>query len=95
MSAWGSKRSTAASADSCASPPASRGAETQPPPHPQPAPEGDAYARDIQTADLNALNAVLAVIRWKRSIGIYADATDESHTTYSLITNVIANEDLP
>ncbi|WP_163010557.1 ThiF family adenylyltransferase, partial [Streptomyces dangxiongensis] len=46
---------------------------------PQPAPEGDAYARNIQTADLNALNAVLAVIRWKRSIGVYADATDESH----------------
>jgi molybdopterin/thiamine biosynthesis adenylyltransferase len=62
---------------------------------PQPAPERDAYARNIQTADLNALNAVLAVIRWKRAIGIYADATDESHTTYSLITNEIANEDLP
>lgn len=62
---------------------------------PQPTPEHDAYARNIQTADLNALNAVLAAIRWKRSIGIYADATDESHTTYSLITNEIANEDLP
>ncbi|MEW2626316.1 ThiF family adenylyltransferase [Streptomyces sp. NPDC048106] len=62
---------------------------------PRPAPERDAYASNIQTADLNALNAVLAVIRWKRSLGIYADATDEAHTTYSLITNEIANEDLP
>ncbi|WP_030462065.1 ThiF family adenylyltransferase [Kitasatospora sp. NRRL B-11411] len=62
---------------------------------PQPAPERDAYARNIQTADLNALNAVLAVIRWKRSIGVYADATGEGHSTYSLITNEIANEDLP
>ncbi|MER6396048.1 ThiF family adenylyltransferase [Kitasatospora sp. NPDC001603] len=62
---------------------------------PQPAPERDAYTRNIQTADLNALNAVLAVIRWKRSVGVYADATDEGHTTYSLITNEIANEDLP
>ncbi|CAL9326189.1 hypothetical protein SUDANB135_07010 (plasmid) [Streptomyces sp. SudanB135_2055] len=62
---------------------------------PQPAPERDAYARNIQTADLNALNAALAVIRWKRAIGIYADATDESHATYSLIINEIANEDLP
>ncbi|WP_223774503.1 ThiF family adenylyltransferase [Streptomyces sp. 135] len=61
---------------------------------PRPAPKRDAYARNIQTADLNALNAILAVIRWKRSIGVYADATDESHTTYSLITNEIANEDL-
>ncbi|MFE5896124.1 ThiF family adenylyltransferase [Streptomyces sp. NPDC056488] len=62
---------------------------------PRPAPERDAYTSNIQTADLNALNANLAVIRWKRSLGIYADATDEAHTTYSLITNEIANEDLP
>ncbi|MFB7344781.1 ThiF family adenylyltransferase [Streptomyces hydrogenans] len=62
---------------------------------PRPAPERDAYASNIQTADLNALNAVLAVIRWKRFLGIYADATAEAHTTYSLITNEIANEDLP
>ncbi|MER5385966.1 ThiF family adenylyltransferase [Streptomyces sp. NPDC002688] len=62
---------------------------------PQPAPEGDAYARNIQIADLNALNAVLAVNRFKRFIGVYADATDEGLSTYSLITNEIANEDLP
>ncbi|MFG3213879.1 ThiF family adenylyltransferase [Streptomyces tendae] len=62
---------------------------------PRPAHERDAYTSNIQTADLNALNAVLAVIRWKRSLGIYADATGESHSTYSLITNEIANEDLP
>ncbi|MDB4872523.1 MAG: UBA/THIF-type binding protein, partial [Gemmatimonadales bacterium] len=62
---------------------------------PVPAPERDDYGRNIQTADLNALNAVLAVGRWKRHIGIYADATDETFTTYSLITNEIANEDLP
>ncbi|MEU6815520.1 ThiF family adenylyltransferase [Streptomyces sp. NPDC046860] len=62
---------------------------------PSPAPERDAYERNIQTADLNALNAVLAVNRWKRAIGIYADATDEGLATYSLITNEIANEDLP
>ncbi|KOG33788.1 MULTISPECIES: ThiF family adenylyltransferase [Streptomyces] len=60
---------------------------------PKPAPERDAYASNIQTSDLNALNAILAVIRWKRALGIYADATDEAHTTYSLITNEIANED--
>ncbi|MFC8536699.1 hypothetical protein ACFUJY_22555 [Streptomyces sp. NPDC057249] len=41
------------------------------------------------------LNAVLAVIRFKRAVGIYADATDEGLATYSLITNEIANEDLP
>ncbi|MEU7890730.1 ThiF family adenylyltransferase [Microbispora bryophytorum] len=62
---------------------------------PVPAPERDDYGRNIQTADLNALNAMLAVIRWKRHIGIYADATGEGFSTYSLITNEIANEDLP
>lgn len=62
---------------------------------PKPAPERDAYPSNIQTSDLNALNAILAGIRWKRSLGIYADATHESHSTYSLITNEIAHEDLP
>ncbi|WP_097275573.1 hypothetical protein [Streptomyces sp. TLI_55] len=61
---------------------------------PAPAPERDAYARNIQTADLNALNAILAVNRWKRFLGVYADATAEGFATYSLITNEIANEDL-
>ena len=32
---------------------------------PVPAPERDNYGRNIQTADVNALNAQLAVIRWK------------------------------
>ncbi|MEV4748919.1 ThiF family adenylyltransferase [Streptosporangium sp. NPDC049248] len=62
---------------------------------PAPAPERDDYSRNIQTADLNALNALLAVGRWKRHIGVYADVTDEAFTTYSLITNEIVNEDLP
>ncbi|MEU0572242.1 ThiF family adenylyltransferase [Nonomuraea sp. NPDC005983] len=62
---------------------------------PAPAPERDDYGRNIQTADLNALNALLAVGRWKRHLGVYADVTDEAFTTYSLITNEIANEDLP
>ncbi|MGW2867900.1 ThiF family adenylyltransferase [Kitasatospora sp. NPDC001225] len=62
---------------------------------PAPAPERDDYGRNIQTADLNALNAVLAVARWKRHLGVYADATGETFSTFSLITNEIANEDLP
>ena len=59
---------------------------------PTPAPERDDYGRNIQTADLNALNAILAVVRWKRYLRIYADATNESFATYSLFTNEIANE---
>ncbi|WP_037602038.1 ThiF family adenylyltransferase [Streptacidiphilus rugosus] len=62
---------------------------------PAPAPERDDYDRNIQTADLNALNAILAVVRWKRYLGVYADATEEAFSTFSLITNEIASEDLP
>jgi len=60
---------------------------------PGPAEEHDDYDRNIQVADLNALNAMLAVIRWKRSLGFYADATNETLNLYSIFTNTIANED--
>ena len=48
--------------------------------------------RNIQIADLNCLNALLAVLRWKRHLGLYADGTGETLTTYSLYTNEISNE---
>ncbi|WP_245294199.1 hypothetical protein [Rhizobium etli] len=32
----------------------------------------DLYARNIQVADLNALNACHAIIRWKKLCGFYA-----------------------
>lgn len=60
---------------------------------PAPAPERDDYGRNIQVADLNAMNAVMAVMRWKRHLGYYADATDEGFSTYSVYANEIANED--
>ncbi|BBE24570.1 hypothetical protein MN0502_34530 (plasmid) [Arthrobacter sp. MN05-02] len=60
---------------------------------PGPAPERDDYARNIQIADLNALNAQLAITRWKRYLGLYADLTNEGFSTYSVATNELANED--
>lgn len=59
---------------------------------PKPAEERDDYGRNIQVADLNALNAMLAVGRWKRHLGFYADGTGEEFATYSMYTNRIANE---
>lgn len=53
----------------------------------------DDYSRNIQTCDLNALNATLAVIRWKRCLGIYADASSETLSTYSILTNEVINTD--
>ena len=51
------------------------------------------YAKNIQIADLNALNALLAVIRWKKLFGFYADLGREHHANFALNGNVIVNED--
>ena len=51
------------------------------------------YVTNIQIADLNALNAVLAVIRWKKSIGFYQDFENEQHLTYSINVSQLLNED--
>jgi len=49
------------------------------------------YAKNIQIADLNALNAALAVIRWKKYFTFYAD--HEHFTTYAVTGNALTNED--
>jgi len=49
------------------------------------------YAQNIQTAELNALNAVLAVTRWKRARGFYADFEHEVSSTYVIDGNTITN----
>lgn len=53
----------------------------------------DIYDDNIQIADLNALNAVLAVIRWKKWSGVYVDLEREHFTAYTLDGNDLANED--
>lgn len=51
----------------------------------------DEYARNIQIGDLNALNAALAVIQWKRHLGFYADmAGDVPAFAYPVSDNTIA-----
>lgn len=53
----------------------------------------DAYATNIQVADLNALNATLAVIRWKKLAGFYADFEGEHSSNYTIDGNTISNMD--
>ena len=53
------------------------------------------YTTNIQVADLNALNAALAVIRWKKHFGFYSDLEEEHHSVYVLDGNSIANDDAP
>ncbi len=52
----------------------------------------DEYSSNIQVADLNALNAALAVIKWKRMCGFYHDFKNEHHAVYSITTNSLADD---
>lgn len=54
----------------------------------------DIYASNIQVADLNALNAVLAVVKWKKIRGFYRDLEHEHHCTYTTDGNMLINGDL-
>ncbi len=51
------------------------------------------YEQNIQTADLNALNAVMAVIKWKKLLGFYIDLENEYSSTYTIDGNHLLNED--
>jgi len=54
---------------------------------PMDADNGDAlYRQNIQVADLNALNAQLAVIKWKQLFGFYEDVARSRHTAYTVAT---------
>lgn len=49
----------------------------------------NAYATNIQTPELNALNAALAVIRWKQHMGIYHDTREDTYRGYSIASGEI------
>jgi ThiF family len=59
---------------------------------------GDAnndYGKNIQIADLNALNAALAVIKWKKLFSFYADLEHEHHCSYTTDGNAMSNSETP
>lgn len=51
------------------------------------------YATNIQVADINALNAALAVLRWKKLCGFYRDLNSEHETTYTIDVNMLLSEE--
>jgi predicted ThiF/HesA family dinucleotide-utilizing enzyme len=55
--------------------------------------EDDEYATNIQIADLNALNALMAVVKWKKLSGFYQDLKQEFNSTYTINTSQLINED--
>lgn len=52
------------------------------------------YDTNIQIVDLNAFNATLAVIKWKKLCGFYQDSKHEHHTLYPIDGSLLINEDL-
>lgn len=53
------------------------------------------YSKNIQIAELNALNAALAVVKWKKLLGVYIDLEQEHFSTYTIDGNKLINEDQP
>lgn len=51
------------------------------------------YSSNIQVADLNALNATLAVMKWKKLSGFYQDLEKEFHSTYDINVNMLLSEE--
>jgi len=53
--------------------------------------EADVYNKGIQIADLNALNATLAVLRWKRFVTFYRDGRHEVNSAFMVEGNLLSN----
>lgn len=54
----------------------------------------DEYDWNIQTADLNMLNAAMAVLKWKKLVGYYADSKKEFNTAYNVARNQLISGEL-
>ena len=51
------------------------------------------YATNIQIADLNAFNALMAVVKWKKLCGFYQDLKEEHNSTFTINTGQLIHED--
>ena len=52
------------------------------------------YSNNVHLAELNGLNAALAVIKWKKLCGYYDDTTREHYSAYTVRTNRLISEDV-
>lgn len=55
--------------------------------------EKNEYVKNIQIAELNSMNAALAVIKWKKLLGFYQDLEKEHYSNYSINVNMLLSED--
>jgi len=51
------------------------------------------YLSNIQVSELNALNACLAVLKWKKYCGFYQDAMHEHNSLYSINTHHLSKDE--
>lgn len=49
----------------------------------------DEYDWNIQTVDLNMMNAAMAVVKWKKLLGYYEDSKQEFNSTYTVASNKV------
>lgn len=52
------------------------------------------YERNIQVAELNSLNASLAIIKWKKLCGFYHDFEHEHDTTYTINSHLLTKDEI-
>jgi Domain of unknown function (DUF6791)/ThiF family len=52
------------------------------------------YSRNIQIADMNALNAAFAVMKWKKLWGFYFQVDNEHHSSYAISIGVLTNAEI-
>jgi hypothetical protein len=50
------------------------------------------YSTNIQIAELNSLNASLAVIQWKKYFGFYRDSRQNIYTGFSIASGELVSE---
>jgi len=55
--------------------------------------QNNLYDTNIQTADLNMLNAAMAVMKWKKIYHVYMDMEEEHFTALTIDGNHLLNED--
>lgn len=54
----------------------------------------DVYRSNIQVADMNALNAAMAVIKWKKYWGFYQDCYKEHQSAYAINAHQLTRDEI-
>lgn len=51
------------------------------------------YDKNVQIAEINAINAALAVVKWKKLSGFYHDLNKEFNSVYDIYINKVINDE--